>query len=91
MDIQQKIEDAIPKDKALHALGGYLIYCITRWSTPYWGREISIIISIIAVLLIAIGKEIIIDKMIRKKDIDWYDSMATIIGAIPVMINDIIT
>lgn len=91
--MQEKIENwtKANQDKVLHAIGGYITYCIVRIiSGVFLPKNVSIIFACIAVVLVAVGKEVIIDKLIRKKEIDWWDTVATILGAVPFIMTDLV-
>ena len=68
--------NSIPKDKALHALYGLIIYSFIALYNP--------MIAILTVVLISVAKEI---YDFQHKDIhtaDWYDALAT--SAIPLVL-----
>ncbi|MDH6309284.1 hypothetical protein M2451_002830 [Dysgonomonas sp. PFB1-18] len=73
MDLQTKIDNAIPKDKLLHFCSGLLLAQFAYiW---IWLLFLPVIAGF--------GKELY-DKYVRKTRFDWYDAAATIAGGMSV-------
>jgi hypothetical protein len=73
MDLQTKIDNAIPKDKLMHFCAGLLLAQFAYiW---IW----LLLLPVIA----GIGKEIY-DKYIKRSKFDWWDICATWLGVVPV-------
>ena len=75
MDLQTKIENLIPKDKLIHFCSGLMAAQFAYvW---IWFILLPIVIGIV--------KEFY-DKYIRKTSFNWFDLLATVLGAVPVLI-----
>ena len=74
MDKLVELMADIPKDKLLHSFYGVLIYLVAALVSPMFG--------IIAVVVIAIAKEV--SDEIRYGGFDWKDIVATV--AIPMVL-----
>lgn len=74
MNLQQKIENIIPKDKLMHFCVGLLLaqfayLCVWLLVLP---------------LIVGISKELY-DKYVRKTGFNWWDLLATVLGVVPVI------
>lgn len=73
----------IPIDKANHIIYGYGIYFLSSFLFSWW-------ISLSIVILISAVKEIIFDKLMKKGNPDLWDFILTIVGALPILIIQLI-
>lgn len=81
MNIWEKIESWIAKDKLEHFFYGFLLFELL---TIFFDGHVSLLI----VFFIAIAKEFLIDKVIRKKTPDLFDFVFTIMpGSIILIIQ----
>lgn len=74
-----KFLNKIGKDKYIHFIVGYLLFCIGLMVGMNW------VASMLLVIVMATGKEIF-DYMNRFGTPDCMDLIATILGAIPALI-----
>lgn len=77
-----KFLNSIPADKVAHAYIGMLLF--TAFSMIYF------YIGLIVLVIVALGKEIYDYYNQDKHTCDLYDALATILGALPVVILEII-
>lgn len=64
----------LPHDKALHLIGGLLIFCVVAFLTaPLLGLVVSCAVGIL--------KEVVYDKIMQKGQPDILDAVATAGGA----------
>lgn len=75
MNIQSKIENAIPKDKLFHFCIGLLLAQLAYLSI--WFLLLPIIIGT--------TKELY-DKYVRRTGFNWWDWFTTVLGIVPVLI-----
>lgn len=73
--------NAIPHDKALHALSGCFVFAILHFLLRFFlPIDISVAVSIVSVVAIAIVKELYDGMHSDIHTKDWYDALATTCG-----------
>lgn len=81
-NLQTLILNKLGIDKVLHLFGGAIIFqsvlivCMSI-SLSFW---LSTLLGFVVTLIIAFGKELIYDKLMRKTKFDLKDAIATILG-----------
>lgn len=68
----------IARDKVIHAVAGFIIALATIWIVPW--------LSVLTVLVAAIGKEVYDYLRPAHHVCDPWDAAATVIGALPVWV-----
>jgi len=73
----------IPIDKANHIIYGYGIYFLSCLLFSWW-MSLSIVIFISAI------KEVVFDKLMKKGNPELWDFILTVVGALPILIIQLI-